>query len=148
MTLAPNLQTYQNKEPLVFETKGRATFSDLDPYGHVNNTHYFSYFMAHRFEAMRIYLGWDLMTIHKLPIAFFIKKTEIEYIRPLLFDHEYTIQSYISELSSSSAHLTMDMKDDQGHIIAACQVVLVCIDKKTQKPCSWPEEVISKFYNI
>ena len=131
--------------PKIFHSVHRAHFSDLDLYGHMNSEHYFKYFLNHRFHGMREN-DLDLQKIMELPIAFVIRKTEIEYIKPVYGDKPFSITSFISELKTFTAITLCKMKTDEGVLISTCKIHLVCLDKKTQKPTAWPQGLFEKYF--
>jgi acyl-CoA thioester hydrolase len=46
--------------PIVFKSKRRISFSDLDPYDHVGTAKYAAYYVDHRMEGLHDNIGWDL----------------------------------------------------------------------------------------
>ncbi len=67
-------------QPLVFETKQRIRFREIDPNGHLNMANYLIHYTDHRFEGMRRYLGLDYKAIAALPVAFHIRRDEGEQL--------------------------------------------------------------------
>ncbi|MBG07876.1 MAG: hypothetical protein CME68_03910 [Halobacteriovoraceae bacterium] len=131
--------------PKIFHSVHRAHFSELDLYGHMNSEHYFKYFLNHRFHGMRENdLG--LQKVMELPIAFVIRKTEIEYIKPIYGDEPFIITSFISELKSLTSIALCSMKNEEGKLLSTCKMHLVCLDKKTQKPTKWPKGLFEKYF--
>jgi acyl-CoA thioesterase FadM len=52
--------------PRICRTSHRASFLVLDPFGHMNTAHYLSFFLEHRFSALRE-IGLDLTAIGSCP---------------------------------------------------------------------------------
>ena len=92
--------------PIVFKSSHRIQFSDLDPYNHMTTGKYAIYFVDHRMEGLRDYIGWDLKTMEKLPFMTWVRRMEIDYIRPVLGDQEITITSFVSQFRGPDAPAT------------------------------------------
>lgn len=86
-----------SKAPLVFTSRHRVKFSELDPYDHVSTGNYATYYTDHRMEGLRDYIGWDLETLGTLPFMVWVRRMEIDFIRPARGDQEITITSYVRE---------------------------------------------------
>jgi YbgC/YbaW family acyl-CoA thioester hydrolase len=121
-------------------------FREVDAYGHMNMGHYLSYFVDHRFEGMRLFLGMGLREIEALPVAFHTRHVEIEYIRPLLGDEQFVITSRLSELKSASCHVNFEMVNLSGQIVSSCRMRIGCIEKESGRPAKWPVGLMERFY--
>lgn len=133
--------------PIVFTTQGRATFSEVDPFGHVNTQHYLAYYLNHRFTGLREEIGLDLKTLAELPVAFFTSKVEIDFIKPLFGDDEYNITSQFDEFGVSNCLVSMTMKSaKRDTVISKCRLTMVCVDPRLGKPVSWPSDLVQKFF--
>ena len=131
--------------PIIFETKYNPTFADLDPFGHMNNEVYVSYFMRHRFDGLRERLGLDMSAFAKLPFIFVIKSLKVDYLKPIVGDREFTVTSHAETFGGAVAEVLCEMKTGDK-VNATCRFELVCIDKATMKPMDWPEEFTAKFF--
>ncbi len=136
----------ENSKPVKFVTIGRASFAEIDPYGHVNTQHYLGHFINHRFTGMREVIGWDLRSLAKLPVQFVVRKIQIEFLKPLYADHTFIIESYVREFKERTCDVVLTMTLDGGGQVASCIMELACVDKKTNSSVPWPEEIVSKFY--
>lgn len=54
-------------KPIVFTTKHRVKLAELDPYNHMRTAIYSAYYIDHRMDGLREYVGWDLKTLATLP---------------------------------------------------------------------------------
>lgn len=133
-------------QPIVFETRQRVKFRDVDPYGHMNMAHYLSYYADHRFEGMRLFVGLDVAEIMALPIAFHTRNVAIEYVRPLFADQEFVIRSWVSELGRSQCHVAFEMRDLDGNVASSGAMKIGCIDKATGRVCAWPPGLMERFF--
>lgn len=134
-------------QPIVFETRHRVKFREIDAYGHMNMAHYLVYFGDHRFEGMREFIGLDLREIEQLPIAFHIRSVAIEYLRPLLADQEFVIRSRVAELKRSQCFVDFEMLGAEGQILSTCKMRIGCVDKESGRPCGWPQGLMERFFN-
>jgi acyl-CoA thioester hydrolase len=134
------------KKPVEFKTSHRVKFSQLDPYQHMNSEHYSSYFLDHRMIGLRENLGWDLKTMITLPFAVYLKRIEVDFMRPAFGDQEIFITSFVREFIGANANIECNMADANGKNISRCVMVAACIDKKTNKPMDWPEETVALFF--
>jgi len=135
------------KSPVVFTSKLRITFSDLDPYNHVGTAHYARYFVDHRMNGLRDHLGWDLETLAQLPFAIWVKRMEIDFLKPALGDQEITINSYVREFVGSEVFIECTMADGAGRDISRCLMVVACVDKRTNRSMEWPDDAKAIFFH-
>ena len=134
-----------NKQPLIFKSTHRAKFSEIDPHGRMNNEHYLSYFMDHRFTGLRESLGWDLKTISKFPVLFVVSEVQISYIKPVMVDQEFQITSHVESFEESTC-LVLCTMNSKSTVHSKCKIQLTCIDQKSQKVTQWPKDLTAKFY--
>src|SRR5437868_15552169 len=92
-----------SKAPLVFRTTHRIRFSDLDSYQHVSTAKYATYYVDHRMEGLRDSIGWDQKALATLPFMVWVRRLEIDYVRPVLGDQEITITSFVRDFAGSNA---------------------------------------------
>ena len=135
-----------SRNPVIFETRHRARFREIDGYGHMNMTHYVTYISDHRFQGMRDVLGLGFKELDELPVAFFIRQFEIEYLRPLMADQEFLIRSHVAELLRSQCYVDFEMTGDDGAKIATARMRIGCIIKATGKPGGWPAGLMERFF--
>ena len=95
--------------PIVFKTTHGINFSDLDPFNHMTTGKYATYYVDHRMQGLRERLGWDLKTLATLPFMTWVKRLEIDFIRPARGDQEITIASFGTlGVDMPFAHRTLD----------------------------------------
>ena len=87
--------------------KIQVRFSDIDVMGHVNNAVYLSYFEMARVIFFSELLGeqWDWKKDGVL-----LRKTEIEYIKPLLLHEQPEIFIYTNKIGNKSFELGYELK--------------------------------------
>ena len=131
---------------VVFKTKQRVAFSDLDPYNHVTTAAYSRYYVNHRMHGLRDNLGWDMKAIAGLSFMVWVKRMEVDFIRPALADQELTITSFVREFKGSDAFVECRIVDEAEKDISRCLMVVTCVDKRTNKPMDWPADAQAQFF--
>src|SRR6266699_5876994 len=91
------------KAPIVYKSTHRIKFSELDPYDHVNTGNYATYYVDHRMEGLRDYAGWDLKTLGTLPFMVWVRRIEIDFLRPFRGYQEITMSSMESKSPTTDA---------------------------------------------
>jgi len=104
-------------------------YSDVDPYGHVNNVKYFEYFQEARIvQLMRLFAGENAVE-HPLVVA----QIDVDYRVPILFRPEpYDVRSWISHVGRSSFVVESVILDGELEMSRA-RVVTVTFDPATQR---------------
>jgi acyl-CoA thioester hydrolase len=134
------------RTPIVFKSTHRIRFSDLDPYNHMSTANYATYFVDHRMQGLRDHIGWDMKTLASLPFMVWVRKLEIEFIRPAMSDQEITITSSVREFQGADALIECAMVDAAGGSISRCLMTVAYVDKTTNRGADWPAEVVALFF--
>lgn len=134
------------KTPATFKSTHRINFSDLDPYKHMRTAMYAAYFVDHRMIALREQAGWDLRTLEGLPFMTFVRRLDIEFIRPVVGDQEITIASFVREFNGPDALIECSMVDDGGKTLSKCIMVVSYVDKVTNRSAAWPNDIMDLFF--
>jgi acyl-CoA thioester hydrolase len=132
--------------PIVFSTTHRIKFSDLDPYDHMRTAAYAAYFIDHRMEGLRAYLGWDLVSLAKLPFMLWVRRLEVEFLRPAVGDQEIVITSFVREFRGPDAHIECRMADANGTELSRCAMIVACVDRANRRAADWPEDAKAIFF--
>jgi acyl-CoA thioester hydrolase len=137
---------HNHSKPIVFRSSHKPRFFEIDPYGHLSMVHYAAYFVEHRFQGMAQHCGLNAQVLADLEVAIYCSNLKIDFKRPVLLDTEFTIESHIASYSGSSAVISCSMYDQNGKLLASCQMDVVCIDHQRGKPKRWPDTVIGRFF--
>ena len=132
--------------PIVFRSTHRVQFSDLDPYQHVGTARYATYFVDHRMAGLHERIGWDVATLAALPFAVWVRRLEIDYVRPGLAAQEVTITSFVREFAGPDAFIECTMSDARGKVLSRALMIVACVDKATGRGMDWPAEAAARFY--
>jgi acyl-CoA thioester hydrolase len=135
-----------SKTPAIYSSAHRIKFSDLDPYKHMRTAMYSAYYVDHRMSALREQAGWDLRTLETLPFMTFVKRLNVEFIRPVVGDQEISISSFVREFSGSDAHIECSMSDHRGNVVSQCQMIVAYVDKQTNRSADWPDHIMELFF--
>jgi acyl-CoA thioester hydrolase len=131
---------------LIFRSRFRVPFSDLDPFNHVGTAVYARYFVDHRTNGLRDDVGWDLKAFAQLPFMTWVKRLEIDYLKSAVGDQELTITSLVREFQGSDAFIECSMTDEAGTELSRCRMIVACVDKRSRKPMDWPAEAMALFF--
>ena len=135
-----------SKTPIVYRSTHRIKFSELDPYDHVSTGKYATYYVDHRMEGLRDYAGWDLKTLATLPFMVWVRRMEIDLLRPARGDQEITITSYLREFRGPDAIIECAMVDAAGADVSRCLMTVAHVDKQTRRATDWPPELMAVFF--
>lgn len=133
--------------PIVFKSTHRIRFSDLDPYNHVSTGKYATYFVDHRVAGLRDYLGWDLKTLATSPFMVWVRRLEIDFIRPAQGDREIAITSFVREFQGPDALIECTMADAAGKTLSRCLMTVAHVDKQTNRATDWPPDLMARFFS-
>ena len=133
--------------PVVFKTTHRVKFSELDPHNHVRTAVYSGYYIDHRMEGLRNQIGWDLKTLAQLPFMVWVRRMEVDFIRPAVGDQEITITSFVREFRGPDAHIDCTMLDESGKPVSRCLMIVACVDKETNRSMDWPADAMALFFH-
>ncbi|ARS91660.1 acyl-CoA thioesterase [Natrarchaeobaculum aegyptiacum] len=109
-------------------------FRDLDPLNHVNHAVYATYLEA----ARTTYLD-EVLGIAAENLSFVIANLEIDYVRPILADHEPTVALRVERLGTSSIVMSYEIRVDDD-VAATAETTLVHIDPDSGTSAPLPEE--------
>jgi acyl-CoA thioester hydrolase len=133
-------------EPIIFRTRHRVRFSVLDPYNHMSTAHYATYYVDHRMEGLRDNIGWDAKTLTELPFLVWVRRLEIDFIRPVGPDQEVTITSFVKEFRGPDALIKCEMLDPGGKQLSRCVMTVAYVDRADRRARDWPPDVAALFF--
>jgi acyl-CoA thioester hydrolase len=133
-------------KPVIFKTTHRIKFSELDPYNHLRTAVYASYYVDHRMTGLREYAGWDLKTLAKLPFMVWVRRMEIDFLRPAVGDQKITITSFVREFRGPDAHIECKMVDEAGMEVSRCLMIVAHVEKGTNRASDWPADAMAPFF--
>ena len=134
------------RTPIRFRTTHRVKFSDLDPYNHMRTAAYSSYFVDHRMEGLREFIGWDLQALARLPFMVWVRRMEVDFLRPAVGDQEITITSFVKSFDGPDAAIECSMTNAAGQPLSRCLMIVACVDKTTNRSMDWPADAVDLFF--
>ena len=135
-----------SKTPARFRSTHRIKFSDLDPYRHMRTARYPAYYVDHHMDALRAQAGWDLRTLESLPFMTFVRRLDVEFLRPVAGDRDITIESHVREFAGPDAHIECRMTDGGDTLYSRCLMIVAYVDKATHRSAPWPDDVQAVFF--
>ncbi len=146
MAIADAGEQAMSTQPIVFTTTHRVQFSGLDPYNHVGTGRFATYFVDHRMQGLSERIGWDVAALNASPFAVWVRRLEIDFIRPVLADQEITITSFVREFRGPDAFIECTMTNGSGKALSRALMVATCVDKTTSRGMDWPADAIALFF--
>ena len=112
-------------------------FSDLDPYGHVNNVTYAEYFQEARIRLLaRLLRGLDRESIGNV-----VAQVDLDYRAQMRYRAEpYDAWSWVSHVGERSLVVESEICDGDV-VLARARAAMVFFDPATQRAAPPPEEV-------
>ena len=117
----------------------RVEWSDVDPYGHLNNATYLAYTQEAAIEAGRVY-GVTRVSSSTDGLGWALKHSRIEYLQPALPEEELEIRTWLSSLRKASAvrHYEIVRISDGGEL-ARAESLWLTVDLVSGKPRRLPQ---------
>jgi acyl-CoA thioester hydrolase len=75
-----------------------------------------------------------------------VRRMEVDFIRPAIGDQEITITSFVREFHGSDAHIECKMLDDVGRELSRCLMIVAYVDKATNRAIDWPVDIMALFF--
>ena len=130
------------------ETKIRVRYAETDQMGYVYYGNYAQYYEVGRVEALRE-LGFSYRDMEAKGIMLPVVDFNINYKKPAYYDDEITIVTSIKEMPSIRISFEYECYNSSKELLNTGKVVLVFIDKTTNRPCQppdWFKGAIKKFF--
>ena len=75
-----------------------------------------------------------------------VRRLEIDFIRPARADQEITITSFVREFRGPDALIDCVMVDAAGKELSRCLMTVAYVDKATTRAKDWPADVAALFF--
>ena len=110
-------------------------FSDVDQYGHMNNSVYFSLYDLAKTAYLRDVFGtlvWDQLGI-------VVANVNADFLAPVFFTDRLEIETAVTHLGHKSFTLQQRAVNSRtGQTVCQCSTVMVCFNLKTQESADIP----------
>lgn len=112
-------------------------FNDVDQFGHVNNTVYFTYYDLGKTEYFStVYPNFNLCK-HGVVVV----NIEANFLSSILSTQSVAVQTTVSEIGNKSMTLVQQVIDtDTQEVKCICKSILVAIDLQKQDSMEIPED--------
>ncbi|MBI3503013.1 MAG: acyl-CoA thioesterase [Bacteroidetes bacterium] len=125
------------------EVKLRVRYGETDRMGYAYYGNYAEYFEVARVEALRE-LGMNYKEIEDSGIILPVYTFSVKYFKPAFYDDLLTIKTTIPKLPEARLIFEYETYNEKKELLNKAEVVLVFIDKKSNKPIAAPGEFIEK----
>jgi len=121
----------------VFRIEVNRRYSDLDPFGHINNVAYHDYLQEARVWILVNVIGGNAEDIDQV-----VARQEISFHRPLrLRPQPITVVTWVSRLGGASYDFSYRILDEEGRACASALTQVVFFDRVTETPRRIPADV-------
>jgi len=135
-----------NNEPAKneFTLQVRVYYEDTDAGGVVYHSNYLNFMERARTEWLR-HIGFEQHTlIEKDEILFAVRKVNIEFHKPALFNELLNINTRITHTRRASLVFEQIIFNQSEEIICKAEIKIACLNSTTMKPEPIPETILSE----
>ena len=129
----------------IFSMNYKVAWHDLDPVQHVNNATYLTYIENCGMQVISSY-GWPISRMIDQGFAIFIRRHQIQYLKPALLGDELLISTWASNVrrSTGTRHYLIQRQSDQEKL-AVIHTDSVWVDLETGRPIRIPDSLLEDF---
>jgi len=129
----------------VFKMRRRVVWQEIDQAQHVNNAVYLSYAEDCRFQLLK-HFNWPMQRIMDAGRAILIRKHQIQYVQPALFDDEIEVASYGYAVQRASAMRYYSItRANDGALLAQVNSLDEWVELETGQPAQFPDQFLADF---
>lgn len=111
-------------------------FNDVDRFGHVNNTAYFSLYDLGKVEYMHAVLGGGFEQDDVVPV---VANINADFIRPIFYGDPIEIETATVHLGHKSFRLFQRaVNTETGDVMCQCSTTMVCFSLTAQESVDIP----------
>ena len=136
------MQFRKNSVHLEFSTKIRVRYAETDQMGFCYYGNYASYFEVARVEALRE-RGISYKELEKIGILLPVKKFEITYHQPALYDDLLDIRTQIVQLEGVRIAFEYQTFNEAGVLLNEAYTLLIFVSANSHKPLPIPEQMLN-----
>jgi len=127
-----------------FSVQYRVYYEDTDAGGIVYHANYLRFCERARTEFLRHLNVAQSDLVQKEKIIFVVRRCEIDYLFPAKLDDLIEVGAQVTKTSGTSLIMRQEIKKDDK-LLAAMDVVIVCIDSETFRPKKIPQNIKDLF---
>jgi YbgC/YbaW family acyl-CoA thioester hydrolase len=129
----------------IFTRTFRVRWGELDPSGMVSPANYLRYLIETAWDWGDA-VGLGVNDSQTLGMAWLIRETEIHFLRPLRHNDTFDFTIWLANWQRVRGMRCFELTlRESGEVIARGTQQIVCMDAKTDRPVSLPEDVIDRF---
>jgi len=129
----------------IFTRTFRVRWGELDPSGIVSPANYLRYLIETAWDWGDA-VGLGVNDSQSLGMFWLIRETEIRFLRPLRHNDTFDFTIWLANWQRVRGTRCFELKlKESGDVIAQGTQQIVCMDAKTGRPVSLPEDVIDRF---
>ena len=130
----------------IHERTFRVRHYECDAYGHVNHANYLRYMQEAAMDASAA-AGYDIARYHAMKRQWFIRETDIDYLRPLTYGDTVIVKTWVADFRRVRSRRAYELRHAvSGEIIANAHTDWVYLDLETLRPVTVPPEMITAFW--
>lgn len=131
--------------PAIYTRRFRVRYYECDAYRHLNNANYLRFMQETAVDASAA-LGYDEEKYLSLGSIWFIRETEIEYLRPIRTDDIVDVVTWVDDFRRVRSRRMYEFILAESNEKAAMAVTdWVYLDRKTNRPIEIPDELVEAF---
>jgi YbgC/YbaW family acyl-CoA thioester hydrolase len=129
----------------IFTRTFRVRWSEMDATGQVGPAVFLRYLVETAYDWGES-LGLGAESVEKFGLFWLIRETEIHLMRPLRHNDVFDFTIWMVNWQRVRGTRCFELKlKDSGEVVAQGSQHIVCMDLRTQRPASPPEDIIDKF---
>ena len=111
-------------------------FSDVDQFGHMNNSVYFSLYDLAKTSYFRDVMGEQNWNKFGIVVA----NINADFIQPVFFSDKLMIETAITHIGNKSFELTQRaVNEESGEVKCQCRTIMVSYDVEAKEPIVLPD---------
>lgn len=118
----------------------RVRYAETDQMGVVYYGNYAQYFEVGRTEALRA-AGSSYRQLEAEGIMLPVKRLEINYRAPALYDDELCIETWVEQIPTARIVFHHCITNEKNQVLITGSVELVFVDRETRRPRRCPEHL-------
>jgi acyl-CoA thioester hydrolase len=137
------------KIPFIYDGLLQVRFSDLDAYGHLSATHYVDMVGTSRLLILEERFGVSMRQLYENSVAFFLKRTEVNYVKPVKGLVAIRQLSHVQKCEGSEIEVSFEIMSKNSEVKHASGLLTyVLVDLRTSKPIPVPEMLTRAFFEV
>jgi acyl-CoA thioester hydrolase len=126
-----------------FIYKYRIKWQEVDPMYFVRTEEYLDYYREASSELMRS-VGYPYRKLEEEKLQFPIIEVHAKYLKPLRYDEQITIETWISKLKSFQIVVQYKILKDTGEEAANAKIIYGVLTKESEELSPMPDELKTK----